>query len=148
MEGLSSSDIKNIVEKIRGSVIFFANFEASELIEILKASTIKKVKNGEIIFKKDEPGDEMYIIVYGSVSISKGGRELAKLGPGACFGEMGIIDRFPRTADAKTVEDSLLMLVSEDILDSTDMGVRLKLYKNFAHVLAQRLRATNQEIGT
>ncbi len=43
MDNINITDINNIVDKIKESVIFFSNFETTELIEILKVSNIKKV---------------------------------------------------------------------------------------------------------
>lgn len=147
MAELNEKEMLGVVEKIRKSVEFFANFEPYELVEILKVSSTKKVKAGEVIFKEGEQGTEMYIIVYGSIGIFKGEKELATLGPNNYFGEMGIIQHSaPRTATAKVLADSLLVVVSEEILASTNITLKLKLYKNFCQMLAQRLRAVNSEL--
>lgn len=147
MSDLNEKEMLGVVEKIRKSIEFFSNFEPYELVEILKVSATKKIKGDEIIFKEDEQGTEMYIIVYGSVVILKGKKELATLGPNSYFGEMGIIQQgAPRTATAKAVTDTLVVLVSEEILASTNITLKLKLYKNFCQMLAQRLRDANAEI--
>ena len=44
------------------------------------------------------------------------------------------------SAEAKVEKDSLLVLVNDEILNSTHIGLQLKLYKNFAATLAKRLR--------
>ncbi|MDD2889042.1 MAG: cyclic nucleotide-binding domain-containing protein [bacterium] len=147
MSELNEKEMLGVIEKIRKSVEFFSNFEPYELVDMLKVSTTKKIKPGEVIFREGEQGQEMYIIVYGSVSIYKGEKELAELGTNNYFGEMGIIQHdAPRTASAKALTDTLLMIVNENILSSTNITLKLKLYKNFCQMLAQRLRVTNEEL--
>lgn len=147
MSELNEKEMLGVVEKIRKSVEFFSNFEPYELVEILKVSATKKIKANEVIFNEGDQGTEMYIIVYGSVIILKGKKELATLGPNSYFGEMGIIQHnAPRTATAQTLTDTLVVVVSEEILASTNITLKLKLYKNFCQMLAQRLRNTNAEI--
>lgn len=143
---LKDKELDEIVERIRKSVEFFANFENQELVEILKASSAKKVKAGELIFNEMDEGKDMYIVVYGSVDINKKGKLLTTVEAGGCFGEIGIIDQSPRTAQAKAKTDTLLMIVNNEILASTNINVRLKLYKNFSLILAKRLRAVDAQL--
>src|SRR5688572_2497779 len=61
---------------------------------------------GDVIFKEGDVGDKLYLILEGRVRISRevsgmGEEALAILGPGAAFGEMSLIDDFPRSADAR-----------------------------------------------
>ncbi len=63
-----------------------------------------------MIFKEGEPGDRCYIITTGKVRISKyiwniGEEALAVLKPGDYFGEMELIDKCPRSANATTNDD-------------------------------------------
>jgi len=65
---------------------------------------------GEIIFNEASPPNGIYLICSGLVEVLKnsGGKEimLARLGEGAIFGEMAIIDNVPRSATIKTLEDT------------------------------------------
>lgn len=55
---------------------------------------------GEAIFRTGEPGEAMYAVVEGEVEIQINGRVVEVVPPGAVFGEMALIDRSPRSADA------------------------------------------------
>jgi CRP/FNR family transcriptional regulator, cyclic AMP receptor protein len=77
---------------------------------------------GQVIFEKDAPGTEMYVVRSGEVQIEIDGKPVGSLGPGDIFGEMALIDGSPRsaTARAKTAceivpltEKSFLFLVDE-----------------------------------
>ncbi|MRR12207.1 cyclic nucleotide-binding domain-containing protein [bacterium] len=60
--------------------------------------------DGEVIFSQGDPAADLYVIVSGSVRIARVGQrgetELATLGPGDFFGEMGLFAPGPRTASA------------------------------------------------
>lgn len=55
---------------------------------------------GDFVFREGEEGDAMYAVVEGEVEIRKNGRVLEVVPPGAVFGEMALIDRSARSADA------------------------------------------------
>ena len=71
------------------------------------AGTIKKFKNGEVIFREGEPSGSAYVIVKGSVELTKNSKHgavlLAKLKSGELFGEMGVIDGSPRSATSRSI---------------------------------------------
>ena len=81
----------------------------------------------QLIFREGEPGEDMYVVLDGSVLISKfipgGGDEgLAFLGRGEYFGEMAVMDRLPRSASARAHTSGAVVLaigrsVAEGILD-------------------------------
>lgn len=68
---------------------------------------------GEAIFREGEPGDAMYAVVEGEVEIRKHDRVLETLEPGSVFGEMALIDRSPRSADAYAKTDCTLAPVTQ-----------------------------------
>ena len=68
---------------------------------------------GEVVFPEGEPGDCMYIVKSGAVSLQQGGKELEEIGPGALFGEMALIDLGPRSASAIAVTDCELVSIEK-----------------------------------
>lgn len=69
----------------------------------------------EMIFREGEPGESMYVVLDGTVLISKfipgGGDEgLAFLGRGEYFGEMAVLDRLPRSASASAHTSGAVVL--------------------------------------
>jgi CRP-like cAMP-binding protein len=143
---------KEIFVKLKQSVSFFASLSDGELLALLKLAVSESFADGEVVFKEGSRGDKMYIILSGTVRISKniGGKmekELAKLTSGACFGEMGIIDQSPRSAGA-TVEGgpAALLVINENLLSEKNILLAYKLYKSFSIMLAQRLRETNDKL--
>ena len=73
---------------------------------------------GERLFDLGDPSDRMYIIVTGKVGISIAPDPaeqtfIRTLGPGDCFGEMGLLDDLPRSATAHVLADSQLLALDK-----------------------------------
>jgi len=72
---------------------------------------------GEIIFHEGENGDSMYLIVGGSVGISKNEgnapRLIDTIGPGDFFGEMAVIADMPRSATVTALEPTELIAIDK-----------------------------------
>ncbi|MDX2471958.1 MAG: pentapeptide repeat-containing protein [SAR324 cluster bacterium] len=143
---------KELFIKLQQSVEFFKSFTAGELLALLKIAKSESLQKDEIVFKEGTIGDKMYIIMGGTVRISrplgKGKEEiLVVLAPGACFGEMGVIDQSPRSARATAHEGGATVLsISAAVLSEHNVLLAFKLYKNFAIMLAGRLRDTNDKL--
>jgi CRP-like cAMP-binding protein len=98
------------------------------------AKFLTHYKKGDFVFRQDEEGDEMYIIQSGSVAIKKkiGGKRttVTVLEKGDFFGEMSILERLPRTADAEVLEDAGIISINsqtfgEMIRSNPEIAVRM-----------------------
>jgi cAMP-dependent protein kinase regulator len=100
--------------------VVFRHLSAEELREIISRLTLKHYEEGSLIVSEGDPGDSMFVIVNGEVSVNttnaKGKRiTLANLGEGEIFGEISLLTGRPRTATIITNTDSdLLELTRED----------------------------------
>jgi len=89
-------------------------------------------KKGDTLFADGDKGDALYIVETGAIGIFKimAGQDvcLATMKPGQLFGEMALIDGSPRMADARAVEDSVVVCLPETRLrkqiDASDPFVR------------------------
>ncbi len=109
---------------------------------------------GDVIFREGEVGDKLYFILDGKVRISRevsgmGEEALAVLGPGAAFGEMSLIDDFPRSADARVHERCRLLVLTKSALEDLlflDKDLAYEILWNFVKILSARLRETNDKM--
>jgi signal transduction histidine kinase len=103
----------------------------------------------EVIFEEDEPGDCLYLIAQGSVKISKKGRggqqeSLAFLMEQDFFGEMALIDRGQRSAQAAAVGHAILGRIDRHIWDLLLRLAPHEVLSNFTKSVTKRLRNNNQ----
>lgn len=68
---------------------------------------------GDVVFEVGDTGDRMFGVVSGSVVLSRGGEEIARIGEGDTFGEMAIIDGSPRSATATAVVETELVAIDK-----------------------------------
>ena len=142
--------------------ILFRNLTKKELRFIEKIIHIRKYRSGEVIFRQNENGVGMYIIVKGSVHISildnlmmESDKEkevvVARLEPGDFFGELSLVeDVSRRSATSSAAEDTVLIgFFKPDLLEilerSSTTGV--KVVFRLAEVLGRRLKETTDKIS-
>lgn len=133
---------------------FLASLTEDQLTSIARLGRAEHVATGTTIFEEDTPGDAFYVVLTGRVRIVKhlagGGEEaLTFIGPGGHFGEMALIDDFPRSASAVAQEDSTVSVISKDALRqilAVDRDLAVKILWGFVQTLSQRLRDTNDKL--
>lgn len=59
--------------------------------------------------REGEPGEEMFVVLEGELTVSLQGKRIDSLGPGMILGEMAMIDDRPRSATATAVTDCSLI---------------------------------------
>ena len=137
-------------------VSLFENLSTSELEKIQKIASIESYPLKTVLFKEGEPGDRCFVITKGEVRISKfianiGEEALAILTAGDYFGEMALIDNFPRSAHAITNTDVELLAINKADLDKVlimDRELGYKLFWAFTKTLSRRLRETNEKLAS
>lgn len=70
-------------------------------------------RSGEVIVSEgDDSVANFYVIASGEATVSAGGREIKRLGPGDWFGEMALTRRRPRSATVTAVGPVELLAIS------------------------------------
>ncbi|HAR46751.1 MAG: hypothetical protein A2X56_06145 [Nitrospirae bacterium GWC2_57_13] len=133
----------------------FAGLTDPELEKIRKICVGETVAKDAVIFKEGDSGDKCCMILKGEVRISKfipniGEEALAVLKTGDYFGEMALIDNFPRSAHAIANVDSSLIVIKKADLDNIlimDRELGFKLLLTFTKTLSLRLREMNDKMA-
>ncbi len=125
-------------------VSLFSRFFVGDLGRVAEIAEEVVYPADSVIFREGDYGDTLFIIVDGSVQITRRGESLAVLGTRDHFGEMSILDGEPRSATATAVNDCLLLKISQedfhDILSShfdTALAVIKTLSRNLRSHVAQ-----------
>ena len=121
-----------------------------EHLEMLsKLVTTRTFKKGDTIIKQGDPGAGLFVILNGSVSVTAKSRpglpdtKLSTLGKGDFFGDMSLIDGYPRSATVTALaETSVVELNRWVFLDA------LRREPNIAvamlPILTRRIRALEE----
>jgi SulP family sulfate permease len=132
----------------------FGSLTRDEMALVRPLLTHINYAKGTVIFHQGEPGDALYILVWGVADVViniPGGRQkrVQTLFPGAVFGEMALMDGESRAASVVVVEEvDCLKLSSEDfaVLMADHPQIALKLFTKIGILFARRLRAANMMI--
>ena len=134
----------------------FADLDEAQLGRVAEICREQTYRSGETIFREGEPGNRLFIIVSGSVRISRdipnaGEEALAVLKPGTCFGEMSVLDRSERSTDAIAAEDCVVATITRpdlEMLLEFDKELAYVVLRSFVRMLSGRLRTTNDNLRT
>lgn len=148
--GRVSTNHKDTLNKVR-RIEFFSEFSDLELVRLLKICQTRKYHAGEAIFREGEKGDRLYVLIAGQVQILKqreSGKEvLVTLNPGDAFGEMALVDSAPRSADAVSLTDAMVIEVNAEIINDINDILALKLFRKMAILVTKKLREYTRHVN-
>lgn len=116
----------------------------------------RRLRKGEVLFRVDEPGDELFLIFAGSVVVSKPvtGRVeqvLKHMGPTEVFGEMCLFgDERTRSATIQAEVESILLGLHRDDLSrfiEANPRAAAKFFLEMARLSFKRLRDTSDLVA-
>ena len=101
------------------------------LFSVLDEATLKSVEaalepvrvpGGEILIRQGDPGDSLYVLIYGRLLITVRGESgeeevIGEVGRGEVVGEMAVLTGEPRSATARAIRDSELVRFSKDAFE-------------------------------
>jgi len=121
-----------------------------ELVRVANVTSVVDAAAAERIFAEGDAGDSMYVVLSGSVRLTKGELAVAELGKGHHFGEMALVDRSVRSLSAVATEASrLVVLKRKDFYEiiKKEPELATKLLWSFVQVLGARLRKTTSDLS-
>ncbi|MDQ4081942.1 MAG: cyclic nucleotide-binding domain-containing protein [Actinomycetota bacterium] len=86
-----------------------------------------------------EPGNELYVVLEGTVRVERGGRTLATFGVGEIVGEVAVLDGRPRSADLVAEERVRCLTVPRQALRAA-IEAEPQVAWELLGVMASRLR--------
>lgn len=125
----------------------FGGIRGDMLEFLVNAAEMTSVPGGQYFFREHDKATAMYVMESGEISILKYWNdqqyEIGRLGPGDCFGEMALIDLFPRSASVLAVQDcTAITLSTESVyrLYEKDLEQFALIQMNIGRELSRRLR--------
>ncbi len=145
-----TADLLRRIKRLKGTPLFrYLNYR--ELLRVMEIVELETYVPGNRILAEGETSDRFFISTVGSVHVVKGGKVVAKLPPGSLFGEMGLIDSAPRSADVIAPKGARLMAITCDDfagLLRREKHLAVKVLWGLSQVLNRRLRATTEQLST
>ena len=145
----SSPELDRI--KFLKTVPFFNELSDRQLKTVSSILFERRYENDELIFEEGQPGAALFLILDGKVAVEMRRENhtmtLAILERGEFFGEMALLDEAPRSANARSLEQTYaLALYRNDLsqLIQRDPQTACQIYRALAHIIGDRLRSTNQ----
>jgi len=128
----------------------FAHLTERELLRVLQAVDVRPYAAEQVVIQEGAKGDELFIVLSGTVRVMRGDDVLTKLGPGEHFGEMALIRSVPRSATVKAEPGGAEFIVIRradffEILRK-EHELAVKMLWQFLGVLAERLDQTNSDL--
>lgn len=131
---------------VRG-LAFFDEFPDTEVWEVINASNWLEYEPENEIISEGDIDDSFYVIVSGTVAVSRGAQAVHELGPGDCFGEMGFIAGKQRTATIIAKSQVTALMIRASLIERSSPHCQLRFHKVFLHTLVERLSATTRRIS-
>jgi serine/threonine protein kinase len=130
--------------KVRG-IEFFRGFPDTEIWEVIRTGVWRRYVNGEVVCSEEERGESFFVIIAGEVAVIKNDCEVAIVGAGECFGEMGYgAATTNRSARVEARGPADILEIEFTILDQLEKETQIRFLRNFIRTLAQRLGRTTQ----
>ena len=126
------------VFRLKG-VPIFSDLDGENLAELASIAEVFERGPGDEFIREGDMDDSLYVLVTGSVSVTKGGRTLAELGEGEVVGELAILDPAPRGASVRAISDVILLRIDAAAFFQI-MDEKHEIARAVMQVLARRLR--------
>ena len=94
-------------------VPLFADCSKSELRELAKSADELDLREGTVLTREGRPGREFFVLIDGTVKVTKNGKKVAELKGGDWLGEIALLTDKPRTATV-TATSTVDVLVITD----------------------------------
>jgi CRP/FNR family transcriptional regulator, cyclic AMP receptor protein len=128
-------------------VPLFVDLSQRELQRLAAACAEREYAAGDVLVRQGDPGAGLFVIESGRVRVMRheegSARELSVMGPGEVFGEMALLDEYPRSATVTAIEPTRVILLPvfdfrAALHEDGDISIRLLA------VISRRLRRAEQ----
>ncbi len=140
---------QNDTRQFLSDSVLFSEIPEEARAGLVPAAKARTVKADEVVFRRGDQGDSLFVIARGKVRISlelpQGSREVSTLQPGDFFGEIAMMTRARRTATVEGAEETIVLeFPSDQILPLCDNHPKFK--ERIARTGAARSRESLEKI--
>lgn len=144
------------LENFLKEVYLFKPLAEAALQWLAKTAVVRPFLGGDTLFREGEAANTLVIVKSGTVKVSKrsasgGTQDLSTLGARAILGDIGFVEREPRSATAEGVESGEIIEISFKTFDekiAADPAFGVQIYRAVAHELVKTIRRTTNDLTT
>ena len=125
-----------VMRKLR----FFHDFSHGEIREVMRAGVWTECQPGESVLRPGDIDDRFYIVVSGTVRLSRGGDIIGRVPAGGCFGEAGYAEGSRRDTVVEAESAVTMLKVTATLLEQSSVSCQLRFHKVFLRELIGRLQ--------
>jgi len=130
---------EDIIQQLKATALF-RELNDEALATIAKEASTRKLTKDEVLMKKGDAGDSLFLVNAGEMKIvtedSKGDELIInKCGPGEIIGEMALIDGVPRSATVIALNNVKVLELKHDVFEKileTRPDVSLSIIRNYS----------------
>ncbi|MBP7014497.1 MAG: serine/threonine-protein kinase [Steroidobacteraceae bacterium] len=126
----------SVMRKLR----FFHDFSHGEIREVMRAGVWTECQPGEAVLRPGDIDDRFYIVVSGTVRLSRGGDIIGRVPTGGCFGEAGYAEGSRRDTVVEAESAVTMLKVTATLLEQSSVSCQLRFHKVFVRELIGRLQ--------
>ena len=99
-------------EKTLAAIPLFSRLEENDIARLAKSVVPRSYAKGATIVKEGEQAVAFYVIVSGKVDVTKNGERVGEKRAGEPFGEMALLDGYPRSTTVIASEDTECLVMT------------------------------------
>jgi CRP-like cAMP-binding protein len=131
----------------------FTGLREETLSFVLDRSSEVGVFTGEYFFREGAAAESFFVIESGGADVLRDWEghpvQIASLGPGACFGEMALVEQRSRNASVRATRDSVALEVPLDAMEALydhDVHEFTLIQMNMSRELSRRLFHADRQL--
>lgn len=126
----------------------FEGISSDDVHRIFAKGMTVVMEKDNVIFYEGTTGNQMFVVLAGTVDLYTGKKKIAQLHSGDMFGEMALINSEPRSATAVASERSQLFVLSETAFQKLmTKRVSIRILLNIVGVMSNRIREANKRLA-
>ena len=127
----------------------FRDFREVEIWEVLRISAWQNFPADTVLIEEGDRGESFYVLVEGTVEVTRGGHLLSTLRTGDCFGEMLYFsgEAALRTTTIRSQTSVLVIEIRAESLMAASDACQVQFNRAFMRILIERLGAANQKLA-
>lgn len=138
-------DSQKRIEYLR-NIDLFEHFSNQELSSFAEHVEELEMRANEVLFREGSPGNEMFILLEGSLKVFKESRFITIIRPVDYIGEMAIIEDKPRSATVQTIKPCMLLKITSEQFQEY-LSRQPESLVSMMRTLSQRIRKNTEIIA-